>query len=222
MIHVKSFLRKQIIWIFLAFLLQSCAVWNLLPAPAPASTHTPSPTLTETATITLTSTRTITPTPRNTATLISGFPTYTPVILVSAAAPTSAFTPTPIVPTGGFESVTLSEERIYWGICKPRYVDLTTRVEYPEDVYKVYIFFRLESDKKPGDTSPWSGSITDKGASGYYSYRLWANQIPERRNFLKAWVHYQFVAEDENQVVIGRTRVYSRDLILEPCSRYQP
>jgi len=210
-------MRKSVIFIIALFFLQACSVLDLLSTPEPANTTTPSPTLTETATITLTPTRTITPTPHNTATLISSFPTYTPVILVSAAPPTSAFTPTPIVPTGGFQSVNLSEKRIYWGVCKPHYVDMTIQVEYPEDVNKVYIFFRLESAKKPGDTTPWSGSITDKGASGFYSYRLWANNIPERRNFLKAWVHFQFVAEDKNQVVIGRTRVYTRDLTLEPC-----
>jgi len=222
MLHYKTFLRKQVIWVCFALVLQACSALALFPSPAPTSTHTPIPTLTKTPTITLTPTRTITPTPRNTATLIGGFPTYTPVILVSAAPPTSAFTPTPIVPTGGFESVSLTEERIYWGICKPRYVDMTVKVEFPEDVNKVYIFFRLESAKKPGDTTPWSGSITDKGASGNYSYRLWASHIPERRNFIKAWVHYQFVAADENENIVGRTRVYTRDLTLEPCSKYQP
>jgi len=211
-------MRKLVIFIIAMFFLQACAGLNVFSNPAvPTNTYTPSPTITQTATITLTPTRTITPTLRNTATLISGFPTYTPVVLVSAVPPTSAFTPTPIVPTGGFASVTISEQRIYWGVCKPHFVDMTVQVEYPEDVNKVYIFFRLESAKKPGDTTPWTGSITDKGALGYYSYRLWANHIPERRNFLKAWVHYQFVAEDENQIVIGRTRVYSRDLTLEPC-----
>jgi hypothetical protein len=81
----------------------------------------------------------------------------------------------------------------------------------------VYLFFRLESVKKPGDYTPWTGTITDKGALGYYNYTLRGNQIPERRNFLKAWVHIQFVAEDKDQIIIGRTRIYTRDLTLEPC-----
>jgi hypothetical protein len=215
-------MRKPIVIIIAMLLLQGCVGLDLFSKPTPVSTHTSSPTVTETPTITLTPTRTITPTPRNTATPISGYPTYTPVILVSAGPPTAAFSPTPIYPTGGFESVTISEKKIFWGICKPRYVNMTAKVQYPEDVHKVYLFFRLESAKKPGDTTPWAGTVTDKGALGYFNYTLWASHIPERKNFIKAWVHFQFVAEDRNQIIIGRSRIYSRELRLEACSKFQP
>ena len=210
-------MRKCILILSIALLLQACSGLNLRPQQGSTNTRTPTSTPTKAATITLTPTRTLTPRPRNTATKIAAFPTYTPVILVNVAAPTDAFTPTPIFPTGGFESVSVSEDNIYWGICKQRYTELIAKVQHPEDVYKVYIFFRLESAKKPGDTTPWSGSITEKGAQGYYNYTLSANQIPERRNFIKAWVHFQFVAEDKDQIIIGRTRVYTRDLTLRPC-----
>ena len=210
-------MRKSVILIMAIFFLQACAGLEPFSKPAPTATRTPSPTASEAATITLTPTHTITPTPRNTATLVDAYPTYTPVILVSAGPPTAAFSPTPIYPTGGFESVKLSEKRIYWGICKPHKVDMLIKVQYPEEVNRVYLFFRLESVKKPGDTTPWTGTVTDKGASGYFNYTLWANHIPERRNYLKAWVHFQFVAEDKDQIIIGRTRIYTRDLTLEPC-----
>ena len=94
---------------------------------------------------------------------------------------------------------------------------MTVKMEHPEDVHKVYLFFRLESGKKPGDTTPWTGTVTDNDGAGYFIYTLWANNIPERKNFIKAWVHYQFVAEDDEKKIIGRTHVYTRNLILEPC-----
>jgi hypothetical protein len=210
---------KRLLFLITTFLIQACSVLDIIPAPAIPDTPTASqtPTASLTPTITLTPTRTTTPTPRNTATLIiSEF--NTPVILVDNIGPTQAvFTPTPITPTGGFESVELTPGLIYYGTCKQNYTKMTIKVEHPEEVRKVYIFFRLESGKKPGDTSPWTGSITDNDGGGYFRYTLRANEIPERRNFLRAYVHYQFVSENADGKIIGRTQVYTRNLILEPC-----
>lgn len=212
-------MRKTLLILITALMTQACSVLDLIPVPAIPDTPTPTltPTATNTPTITLTPTRTNTPTPRATATLIiSEFNTQ--VVLVPNVGPTQAvFTPTPITPTGGFESVELSQGLIYYGICNQSTTRMTIKVEHPEDVGRVYIFFRLESGKKPGDTSPWTGSVTDNDGGGYFLYTLRANEIPERRNFLRAYVHYQFVAENAEGKIIGRTQVYSRNLILEPC-----
>lgn len=211
-------MRKSLYILITAILLQACSAMELLQlSPPPASTFTSSPTASHTSTVTLTPTRTVTPTPRNTATLIiSKF--NTPVILVGEIASTAAvYSPTPIFPTGGFESVEITQGNIFYGVCKQNYTKMTVKMEHPEDVKKVYIFFRLESAKKPGDTTPWTGSITDNDGGGYFRYTLRANNIPERRNFIKAWVHYQFVAEDAGGIIIGRTQVYTRNLVLEPC-----
>lgn len=210
-------MRTPLFLLCTVLLLLACSTLDLIPSTAPASTSTTSPTASSTPTITLTPTRTGTPTPRETATLIiSEF--NTPVVLVSDRAPTMAiFTLTPIAPTGGFESVELSQGNIFYGICSPNFTKMTVKVEHPESVRKVYIFFRLESGKKPGDTTPWTGSVTANDGGGYFLYTLRANNIPERRNFIKAWVHYQFVAEDSDGEIIGRTQVYTRNLVLEPC-----
>ena len=211
-------MRKILFLLITTFLMQACTALDLIQGPvAPTSTSTPPPTTSNTPTITLTPTRTVTPTPRNTATLIiSQF--NTPVILVDGVVSTAAiYTPTPIFPTGGFESVEITDGLIYYGVCKRYYTKFTVKMEHPEDVAKVYIFFRLESAKKPGDTTPWTGSVTDNDGGGYFRYTLRANNIPERRNFIKAWVHYQFVAEDADGIIIGRTQVYTRNLVLEPC-----
>ena len=211
-------MRKPLILLTTVLLLQACSALNLVPSPPPTNTSTPSPTASRTPTITLTPTRTTTPTPRSTATLILS-EYNTPVVLVGEvdAATAAAFNPVPLAPTGGFESVELTEGNIFYGVCKKSYTKMTIKVDHPEDVRKVYIFFRLESGKKPGDTTKWYGSITDNDGGGYFRYTLRANNIPERKNFLKAWVNYQFVAEDAEGEIIGRSQIYTRTLILEPC-----
>lgn len=211
--------KAKYIIAIIAIFLQACATLELLPAPAPNSTSAPSPTVTETATITLTPTRTITPTPRNTATPLI-FATYTPVVLVSPGAPTFAAAPfidVPNAPVGGFEKATTSESKIYWGVCKQGFTRLVVQVEHPDEVYRVYLFFRLESAKKPGDTTPWSGTVTDNKGTGFFVYKLDADNVPERKNYLKAWVQYQFVAVDTEQKVVGRSVIYTRSLTIEPC-----
>jgi hypothetical protein len=216
-------MRKLLFILSTVLLILACSTLDLIPAPAPASTPTNSPTASNTPTITQIPTRTSTPTPRDTATLIiSDF--NTPAVLVTDEAPTFAsFTLTPlspfapVAPTGGFESVELSQGNIFYGICQPNFTKMTVKVENSEEVRKVYIFFRLESGKKPGDTTPWTGSVTYNDGGGFFLYTLRANNIPERGNFLKAWVHYQFVAEDAGGELIGRTQVYTRNLVLEPC-----
>ena len=211
---------RKLLFLFCSMLfLLACSMTDFIPQPAPASIFTAasSPTATQTPTITQIPTRTTTPTPRNTATLIiSEF--NTPVILVSDMAPTIVVSfPTLTEPTGGFESVELSQGHIYYGVCKQNYTKMTVKVENPEQVRKVYLFFRLESGKKPGDTTPWYGTVTYNDGGGYFLYTMWANNIPERKNFLKAWVHYQLVAEDSTGEIVGRTQVYTRNLLLEPC-----
>jgi hypothetical protein len=219
-------MRKLLFLFCIALSLQACSLLDLIPRPAPASTFTvtSSPTASNTATLTLVPTRTTTPTPRDTATLIvSEFDT--PVILVSEAAATLVFNPDPGIfipgtlsaPVGGFESIELSQGKIFYGVCKQNYTKMTVKVTDPQQVRRVYLFYRLESGKKPGDTTRWYGTVTYNDGGGYFLYTMWANNIPERKNFLNAWVQYQFVAEDSAGEIVGRTQVYTRNLVLEPC-----
>jgi hypothetical protein len=209
-------MRKPVLLIIATLLLQACSALDFLP---PTNTPVPSSTVTNTPTMTLTPTRTATPIPRDTVTPIGAVPTFTPVVLVSPDlnAPVTDFIATPDLPTGGFDSVSLSQSKIFYGSCKQNYIKMTITVENPVEVDTVYLFFRLESGKRPGDTTPWSGAVTDKDGGGVFHYTLRARNIPERKNFIKAWVHYQFVAVDEDENILGRSQIYTRNLILEPC-----
>jgi len=218
-------MRKLLLITCTVLLLLACSVTDFIPRQVPASTPTPtsSPTVSNTPTITLTPTRTITPTPHYTATLIiSEFNTQ--VVLVTDVfepegnSPSSPSVPfAPVEPSGGFESVELSKGHIYYGVCKDNYTKMTIKVEDPGQVRRVYLFFRLESGKKPGDTTKWYGTVTSNDGGGYFLYTMRANNIPERKNFLKAWVQYQFVAEDANGEIVGRSPIFPRNLLLEPC-----
>jgi hypothetical protein len=212
-------MHKSTLIIIAMFLLQSCSALDFIPGLAPTSTITPSPTATQTPTNTPTPTRTITPTPRDTVTPIGAAPTSTLFILVSPDAfdLNSILTPTPYKPIGGFESISITKGKIFYGICQPNYTKMTIKVENPIEVDTVYLFFRLESGKKPGETTPWSGTVTDNDGAGIFLYTLRANNIPERKNFIKAWVQYQFVAVDEDKEILGRSQIYTRNILLEPC-----
>ena len=218
----RGSMQKIYLIITIALMLQACTVLNFLPTQPPTNSPIPTATVTRTPTRTLTPTRTITPTPPYTATLIS-VATFTPFVLGNASGdmldvePTTVFTPTSAVPLGGFESITITNGRIYYGICKPNYTKFVVKVENPDEITKVYLFFRLENSKKLGDTSPWTGTVTDNDGAGFFLYTLRANNIPERKNHLKSYVHYQLVAENKDQEIIGRTHIYTRNIILEAC-----
>ncbi|MDK1027859.1 MAG: hypothetical protein QGD96_00825 [Anaerolineae bacterium] len=210
-------MRKQVLTILIILGLQACSAIEAYLEVPPTSTPTITTTPTRTPTSTPTFTPTITHTPRNTATRIVAAPTFTPLYFASVIPPTSPFTPTPLTPTGGFESIKVSEGKIFYGACKQNSTLISIEVEHPEDVRKVYLFFRLESGKRPGDTTPWTGTVTDNRGFGLFRYTLRANNIPERHNFIKAWVNYQLVAENAEQEIIGRTQIYTRSIVLEPC-----
>ena len=212
--------------IFLSsYLLSSCSVLNALqPVSAPVETSTITYTATETTTPTLTPTRTptptttITPVPSNTATFIPEFPTYTPFMVVGVkGSPTPVPSATPGNPIGGFVYITVSADRLKYDLCLPNDADITVKVEEPELVKTVYIFFRLESFKNPGDTTIWYGTRAEDRGAGVFTYNLRTYNIPDRRSHLKSWIHYQVVAEDENKNILGRSHIYTRNIILTAC-----
>jgi hypothetical protein len=205
-------MRKLIFAIITMLLLQACS--GLVPADTPV----PSSTTTNTPTLTPTPTRTTTPTPRDTVTPIGAVPTFTPFVLVTSEAPFLDATSIPFVPIGGFESVSLTQSKIFYGSCKPNYTSMTIQVDDPIAVHIVYLFFRIESGKKPGDTTRWYGTVTDRAGEGVFRYTLRANNIPERKNFSRAWVNYQFVSADEDKNIIGRSQIFTRTLALAPCN----
>jgi hypothetical protein len=204
-----------------ALFVLACSFTGAVSVPeAPTASPTVSPTRTSTLMPTVTST------PRNTPTDVTDMLTQTalvpikllPGVRTATPIPTATALPmsTPSSPGEGFESVEVSESKIFWGICKPHTATMTVTVLHPEEVTTVYLFFRLMSTKKD-DTTPWVGTVTDNNGNGTFTYLLRANVIPHRKDYMKAWFQYQFVAENEKEVVVGRTQIYLKNLTLEPC-----
>jgi len=214
-------MRKYIFIVMIALFVQACSFSESAPA---VETPTASPTVSPMRASTLTPTATSTP--RNTPTDIGYMLTQTalaPVQLfpgVHKATPFPTITPppqpTPSSPGEGFESVVVSESKLYWGICKPHQAAMTIVVLHPEEVTTVYLFYRLASTTKD-DTTPWIGTVTDNHDNGTFTYLLRANYVSHRKDYMKAWLQYQFVAEDKKEVVVGRTRIYMDSLTIEPC-----
>ena len=214
-------MRKINLIALAALFVLACSFTRAVSVPeAPTASPTVSPTRTNTLTPTVTST------PRNTPTDVAYMLTQTalapikllPGVRTATPIPTATLfpLPTPSSPGEGFESVVVSETKLYWGICKPRKATMTVTVLHPEEVTTVYLFFRLMSTKKD-DTTPWSGTVTDNNGNGTFTYVLRANLIPHRKDYMKAWYQFQFVAENEKEVIVGRSQIYLKSLTLEPC-----
>ena len=201
----------------LMMFLLACSLGGLTPFGriAPVDTPTESMTLTPTPT----STPTITLTPRNTPTRITDFLSQTPQIIIFPWLKTATPLPTasPSTPGDGFEAITISDNQIYWGICdKPRRTKMTVYMNDPEEVFRVYLFFRLKHFKKE-DVTEWVGTVTDRKSTGTFTYELKANNVPGRKNYSKAWIQYQFVSVDEDEKILGRTFIYEKNILIQPC-----
>jgi hypothetical protein len=214
-------MRKSSLVAMVALFVLACSFTGGVSTP---ETPTASPTVSPTRTNTLTPTATSTP--RNTPTDITDMLTQTalaPVQLLpgvhkatSIPTKTPLPQPTPSSPGEGFESVVVSESKLFWGICKPHEATMTVTVLHPEEATTVYLFFRLVSTTKD-DSTPWVGTVTDNNGNGTFTYLLRANLIPHRKDYMKAWFQYQFVAENDKEVVVGRTQIYLKSLTFEPC-----
>lgn len=219
-------MRRLSFAVLLSILVQACSGIPFLSAP-PLPTNTPGPT----ATVTVSSTPTITPTLTPSPTIVH-FPTQDPDLPTATFVPipifigintaTPAIPPTPIKPGAGFDSVLVSDNKIFWGSCKPNRTKITARVEDPEAVISVVIFVQIKSAKKE-DYTPWStGNVMYKYNDGTYTYILKANDIEGHNHYKDSWVRYQLVATDIDGKEIGRTRIYTQSIQLAPCMCYEP
>ncbi len=220
-------MRKIYLMMGLAILIQACAgipLGNgLLPstnAPAPSAPPTVTFTPADTATVTITPTITPSPTIIHIPTQDPNLPTVTfaPVpIFIGKYTATPATPPTPIRPGPGFLSVQVSEKKIFWGICQPNRVRITTVLENPEVVYSVVIFVQVKSAIKE-DYTPWTiGNVMQRRGDGSFSYSLSANTTRGHNHYKNSWILFQLVATDDIGGVIGRTKIYTNEIALSPC-----
>jgi hypothetical protein len=213
-----------------AILIQACAGTSFGDVLFPP-TSTPSPTATATVTFTPmdTPTATITPTITPSPTIVH-IPTWDPnqptatfipiapiPIYIGNNTATPIVSPTPIRPGPGFLSVQVSDNKIFWGSCKPNRTKIIAQVENPEDVFSVIIFVRVKSAIKE-DYTPWTtGNTMQKHGDGTFSYSLTANTTRGHNHFKNSWILFQLVSTDDMGKEVGRTMIYTNAIALSPC-----
>lgn len=212
-------------WIIVVILfLQAC---SSLPSGSADVTQTPLPSFAPFKTATASITPTITPSPT-----IVRFPTQDPNLQTETPAPIVFFTAvntiTPVptmtssLPGPGFQSVTVSESKIFWGSCVPRISKVTAQVSEPDKVFSVVIFVQVKSAKEE-DYTPWTtGDVMFNNGDGNFSYKLQANEIEGHNHYKNSWVRFQLVATDKLGGEIGRTRIYAENVALSPCMCLEP
>lgn len=221
--------RYLIVLLLSSVLLQACtAVQNGLFPP----TDTPAPSATPTATLPPTATATMTNTPVPTATItIVRIPTQDP------NQPTSTFAPIPVIIDGGltatpvpinltptvfrpgvgFISVSISENKIFWGSCKHNKTTITAVVEDEEEAFSVVIFTYVRSATKD-DSTPWtSGNVMHDHRDGTYTYVMRGSEVEGHNHYKNSWIVFQLVITDIEGREIGRSRIYDRSIALSPC-----
>jgi len=123
-------------------------------------------------------------------------------LLPATPTPTPAFTPTfTMTPTStSFFKVLVKPDHIYYrGTgCGDHQAQFQVQVADPNKVAGVWLFIRLQ-DKKGGETTGWSEALVMAPmGSGWYSYMLLSEAIPDFTKFPDAVVQYQFVAYDKS------------------------
>lgn len=225
-------MKKKFYVFVLTIFLSSCASLSDLaqlirtPTPAPPpDTPTPAPSITPAPTQNLFATSTSTPL------------TYTPTVTQIGAenfTPTGTATdfPTPIIPKSvlngnsltpvdvGFLSVLISNGTMYWneGPCMPREIKVSAFVEDIPNTHMVLLFTRLREKKNTLNITDWnSGAIMIKADNGSFNYTLHTWNIRRYYLYKDAWLEYQLVSFTKDLEVIGRTRIYDRNLSLVRC-----
>ena len=227
---------KKILALTLCLTLAACSA---IPPELLAILITPTalpPTKVVTPTITSTITPTLpTPTFTSTPTMIGAKPsptetitpteTVTPTMDLSATVtPTSATdTPGPTMTGtatqkyGGFASVFISVDTIYYGICEPTETIITASVQDTQNVTNMVAFFRLV-DKVTLKVTDWNPAISmqDKGG-GTFTLTLRATDILDYKKYNDVWVSYQLVGANKRGDPIARTQIVTNSITLMAC-----
>jgi len=123
----------------------------------------------------------------------------------------------PSIELTGFLSVITSGEWFYKGQdCSPNSVKLTAQVADSAGTSWVALFVRLKS-KHSGVKSVWTLIKITSTGSGIFIHELLGDDIKNSNLYHNAWVQYQFVAYNLNEIEIGRTGIFSESLTLFDC-----
>jgi hypothetical protein len=132
------------------------------------------------------------------------------------ATATATATRTPL--SAPFFKVVVKPNHIYYrgAGCGDKQAQFQVQVSDPEKVAGVWLFVRLKN-KDSEDTTDWNEALVMIPiGSGWYSYTLLSEAIPNFTKFRDAWVQYQFVAYDKSYAR-GATSDVLGDVELSAC-----
>ncbi|MDO8754524.1 MAG: hypothetical protein Q7J80_11560 [Anaerolineales bacterium] len=219
--------KANLVWMLVIFL-QACSINDFFLL---GNTNVPKYTPTTTSAPFLWPTITRTPHAIATPTIVR-FPTFDPYLPTGTAVTVPLFigtnTITPYAPPAtfqpdiGFALVTIADNKIFWGDCKPNKTTITARVENPEEVISVVILVQVKSAIEE-DYTPWTtGNVMFNHKDGTFSYVLEATEIEGHNHYKNSWVRVQLVATNKDGVEVGRTKVYTEVIALSPCMCLEP
>ncbi len=232
---------KKIVLVGMVILLAGCsALPNInLPflqasTPAPAVVNSPMPTVTlisdsYTSTPDLFATNTPGPTdtpPSGTQRVVTNtpFPTIPPTsrpTITLEPVDTTLFTPGP----SPFSLLSKSTTQLVWGYnCDgARSIKFVVQVVMPLKRLKyVTLWYRLQ-DKYSGRHTDWGGgAIMSDNDRGTYFYTIELDQIADYKQFLDAWLQYQFVASNIYLTRLGSSVADLNSVSLTNCSVLNP
>jgi hypothetical protein len=126
-------------------------------------------------------------------------------------------TPTAFRPGPGFLSVSISENKIFWGSCKHNKTTITAVVEDEEEVFSVVIFTYVRAANKD-DSTPWTkGNVMHDHGDGSYTYVMRGSEVEGHNHYKNSWIVFQLVITDIEGNEVGRTRIYDQTIALSPC-----
>jgi len=221
---------KKILALTLCLILTACSAIPpellavLISPTAPPPAKIVKPTMTPTIMPTLpTPTFTFTPTmigvkPSPTETVMPTIDlraTATPVSITDTPGPTMTATATQKY--GGFASVFISVDQIYYGACEPTETVITASVQDAKNVTNMVAFFRLV-DKVTLKVTEWNPSMSmqDKGG-GTYTLTLKSTDILDYKKYNDVWISYQLVGADKIGNPIARTQIVTDSITLRAC-----
>lgn len=227
-------MKKIIQFILMGLILASCSggfpsLTSLLAsptAPVPVDSPTVPPTVTLIPTQDLFAPLTATPitfTPTETPLIPDlptqtpePLPTFSPLILNELTADDNNY----FNKSKGFQGVLTSSSVMYWneGPCTPRFIRVSAFVEDVIRTDRVFLFLRLREKSNTLNVGEWSaGAEMLKAENGSYNYKVETWNLRRYYYYKEAWLEYQLVAVTKEMGVIGRTRIFDRNLSLVMC-----
>ena len=118
---------------------------------------------------------------------------------------------------GGFASVFISVDQIYYGACEPTETIINASVQDMVNVVNMVAFFRLV-DKVTLKVTDWNPamSMQDKGG-GTFTLTLRSTDILDYKNYSDVWISYQLVGADKRGDPIARTQIVTNSITLMAC-----